>query len=46
MNAKKIIFAIAATFALIAASCTPNTTAEDEQLYKQGVNKERIDKRI
>ena len=46
MNAKKMIFAIAATFALLAASCTPNTTAEDEQLYKPGVDKTKIDRRL
>lgn len=44
MNTKKMIFAIAATFVLLAASCTPNTTAEDDQLYEQGVDRTLITK--
>ncbi len=42
MNAKKIIFAIAATFALLTASCSPNTTSEDESLYVNGVDKTKL----
>ena len=41
MNTKKILFAIAAVLVLVASACTPNT-AEDDQLYEQGVKKEKL----
>ena len=42
MNTKKIIFAVLASASLLAASCTPNTSAEDDQLYEQGIRKDKI----
>lgn len=42
MNTKKIIFAVLATTTLLAASCSPNTTAEDDQLYEQGIDKRHV----
>ncbi len=41
MNTKRILFALAAMLVLVASACTPNT-AEDDQLYDQGVKKENI----
>ncbi|SMP24293.1 hypothetical protein SAMN06265375_104205 [Muriicola jejuensis] len=41
MNTKKILFAIAAMLILVASACTPNT-AEDDQLYEQGVKKDKL----
>ncbi|MEY8021905.1 MAG: hypothetical protein HKO81_10725 [Flavobacteriaceae bacterium] len=38
MNTKKLLFAFAAMLVLVAAACTPNT-AEDDQLYEQGLKK-------
>ncbi|GGD38405.1 hypothetical protein [Muriicola marianensis] len=43
MNTKKILFAFAAMLVLVASACTPNT-AEDEQLYEQGIKKGDITK--
>ncbi len=44
MNTKKIIFAVLASATLLAVSCSPNTTAEDDQLYEQGVDRTLITK--
>ncbi len=41
MNTKKILFAFAAVLVLVASSCTPNT-AEDDQLYEQGVKRGNV----
>ncbi len=41
MNTKKFLFAIAAILVLVASACTPNT-AEDDQVYEQGVDKTKI----
>ncbi|WP_165200554.1 hypothetical protein [Muriicola soli] len=41
MNTRKLLFAFAAILVLFAAACTPNT-AEDDQLYEQGVDKTKI----
>ncbi len=41
MNTKRILFGICTVLSLIAASCTPNT-ADDDQLYEQGVDKRKI----
>ncbi|MFH6603760.1 hypothetical protein ACEZ3G_09760 [Maribacter algicola] len=40
MNTRKILFALMASFALLAASCTPNTAEDD--LYDNGVDKTKI----
>jgi len=42
MNTKKIIAGICTCLILMAAACTPNTTAEDEQLFEQGVDKSKV----
>ncbi len=42
MNTKKIIFAMLASASLLAVSCSPNTSAEDDQLYEQGVDKTKL----
>ena len=42
MNTKKIIFGLLASVTLLAASCTPNTTADDDQLYEQGIHKDKL----
>ncbi|WP_291868934.1 hypothetical protein [Maribacter sp.] len=36
---KKIIFACAALVTLMAFSCSPNTSSDDDQLYEQGIDK-------
>jgi hypothetical protein len=41
MNTKKIFFGLATILILTAAACTPNT-ADDDQVYEQGVNKKDI----
>jgi len=42
MNTKRILFGLATCLVLVAAaSCTPNT-AEDDQLYEQGIHKDKI----
>lgn len=40
MNTRKILFACIASFALLAASCTPNTASDD--VYDNGVDKTKI----
>ena len=34
MNTKKIIFAVLASATLMVASCTPNSTADEDSLYE------------
>jgi len=41
MNTKKILFGLSTVLILMAAACTPNT-AEDDQVYEQGVDKTKI----
>ncbi len=41
MNTKKIFFGLSTVLILMAAACTPNT-AEDDQLYEQGIDKKDI----
>ena len=41
MNTKKLFFGLATVLILMAADCTPNT-AEDDQVYEQGVDKKDI----
>jgi hypothetical protein len=41
MNTKKIFFAFLACATLMVASCT-SSTADDEQLYEQGIEKEKV----
>jgi len=41
MNTKRTLFGICACLILMAAACTSNSTADD-QLYEDGIEKERI----
>ncbi|QLG47068.1 hypothetical protein [Costertonia aggregata] len=41
MTTKKIVFAVLASVSLLAASCTSNTSADDE-LYEQGIDKNKF----
>ncbi len=41
MNTKRILFGLATVLVLMAAACTPNT-AEDDQVYEQGVDKSKV----
>ncbi|MET6990520.1 hypothetical protein [Sediminicola arcticus] len=43
MNTKKILFAVVAAATLLVASCT-SSTASDDSLYEQGVDKTKINK--
>ena len=42
MKMKKLIFGLVACISLMALSCEPNSTAEEDQLYEQGVDKPKI----
>lgn len=46
MNTKKIIFAVLASATLLVASCTPNNTADEDALYEQGIDKDKLTKKI
>ena len=39
---KKIIFACLAMVTLMAVSCSPNTSSDDDQLYEQGLDKASV----
>lgn len=41
---KKIIFACLAMVTLMAVSCSPNTSSDDDQLYEQGIHKDHLKK--
>lgn len=42
MKAKKLIFGLIAMLLLVAVSCEPNTTAQEDDLYEVGVDKRKI----
>ena len=42
MKAKKFIFGLMACLLLVAVSCEPNSTAQDDDLYEVGVDKTKI----
>ena len=42
MKAKRIIFGLIACLLLVAVSCEPNSTAQDDDLYEVGVDKTKI----
>lgn len=44
MKMKKLLFGLVACISLMALSCEPNSTAEEDQLYEQGVDKTKITK--
>ncbi|MBM1106980.1 hypothetical protein JQC67_12585 [Aurantibacter crassamenti] len=42
MNAKKIIFGMLACLTLVAVSCEPNTSAQDDEVYEVGIRKDKV----
>jgi hypothetical protein len=42
MKMKRLIFGILACVTLMAVSCEPNNTADEDQLYEQGVDKTKV----
>ncbi len=43
---KKFVFGLLACVTLLAVSCEPSSTAEEDQLYEQGVDKTKLTKKI
>ncbi len=43
---KRLIFGLLACVTLMAVSCEPNSTADEDQLYEQGIDKTKIPKKI
>jgi hypothetical protein len=46
MKMKRLIFGILACVTLMAVSCEPNSTAEEDSLYEQGLDKTKLKKKI
>jgi len=46
MKIKRLLFGILACVTLMAVSCEPNSTAEEDQLYEQGIDKTKLKKKI
>jgi hypothetical protein len=46
MKMKRLIFGILACVTLMAVSCEPNSTAEEDNLYEQGLDKTKLKKKI
>ncbi len=46
MKMKRLIFGLLACVTLMAVSCEPNSTAEEDQLYEQGIDKNNLDRKI
>ncbi len=44
MKMKRLIFGLLACVTLMAVSCEPSSTADEDQLYEQGVDKTKITK--
>ena len=42
MKTRKILFAVLASASLFVASCTQNSTAEEDQLYQDGVDRTKV----
>jgi hypothetical protein len=42
MKMKRLVFGILACVTLMAVSCEPNNTADEDQLYEQGVDKTKL----
>ena len=42
MKMKRLIFGLLACVTFMAASCEPNNTAEEDQLYEQGIDKKHL----
>ena len=41
MKMKRFVFGLLACVTLMAVSCEPNNTAEEDQLYEQGIDKHK-----
>ncbi|MEE9363766.1 MAG: hypothetical protein V3U92_14290 [Cellulophaga sp.] len=41
MNTKKVLFGLMACLMLVGASCTPNSTSEDQDLYENSIDKKK-----
>jgi len=46
MKMKKLLFGLLACITLLAVSCEPNSTADDDQLYEVGLDKTKLKKKI
>ncbi|WP_171037044.1 hypothetical protein [Maribacter algarum] len=46
MKAKRFIFGLLACVTLLAVSCEPNNTAEEDDLYEVGLDKTKFNKKI
>ena len=42
MKANRIVFGLMACLLLVAVSCEPNSTAQEDDLYEVGVDKTKI----
>jgi len=42
MKAKQIIFGLLACVTLLAVACESNSTADEDSLYEQGIDKKKI----
>lgn len=43
---KRLLFCALACATLLAVSCEPNSTSDEDQLYEQGLDKTKIPKKI
>ncbi len=43
---KRLIFGLLACVTLMAVSCEPNSTTDEDQLYEQGIHKDKLTKKI
>ena len=46
MKAKRFIFGLLACVTLLAVSCEPNNTADEDDLYEVGVDRTKLKKKI
>ena len=46
MKAKRFIFGLLACVTLLAVSCEPNNTAEEDELYEVGIDKSKFKQKI
>lgn len=46
MKMKRLFFGILACVTLLAVSCEPTSTADEDQLYEQGIHKDKLDRKI
>ncbi len=46
MKMKRLLFGILACVTLMAVSCEPNSTTDEDELYEQGVDKNHLDRKI